>query len=302
MSKIMQASAVDIDLEPTAQAIDYFMLLKPRVMSLVIFTAMIGAYMAPGYVHPYVFFVSILAIAVGAGASGAYNMWYDRDIDAIMKRTKNRPIPSGRVEPDDAFILATILTVGSVTVLGLATNVLAAGLLAFTIFFYAVIYTILLKRHTPQNIVIGGAAGAFPPMIGWVAVTGSISIESIILFAIIFFWTPPHFWALALYRSEDYASARIPMMPNVHGVEQTKTQILVYAFILVGVSYLPYIVGMCGLLYLSVATVLGLAFLYCSWQVKRHGSISDSKKLFWFSISYLFLLYLSMFLDKFMGL
>jgi protoheme IX farnesyltransferase len=201
MSKISQTASADYVEESIASAMDYFMLLKPRVMSLVIFTAIIGAYLAPGSIHPYVFFVSILCIAIGAGASGAFNMWYDRDIDAIMTRTKNRPIPAGRMIPEDALILATILAVGSVTILGLATNVLAASLLAFTIFFYAVIYTMLLKRRTPQNIVIGGAAGAFPPMIGWAAVSNQISIESLILFGIIFFWTPPHFWALALFRS-----------------------------------------------------------------------------------------------------
>jgi protoheme IX farnesyltransferase len=284
-----------------ATGMDYFMLLKPRVMSLVIFTGIIGAYLAPGTIHPFVFFVSILCIAVGAGASGAFNMWYDRDIDAIMGRTKSRPIPAGRMMPEDAVILATILAVGSITVLGLATNPLAAVLLAFTIFFYVVIYTMLLKRRTPQNIVIGGAAGAFPPMIGWAAVSNEISLESLLLFAIIFFWTPPHFWALALYRSQEYADARIPMMPVVSGIDETKTQILIYSVILVAVTMLPYAIQMCGLFYLANACALGTVFLYLSWKNKRNGTIADAKNLFWYSISYLFLLYFSMFLDKMMG-
>lgn len=301
MPKVTQTVSTDYLLFPVSSALDYFMLLKPRVMSLVIFTAIIGAYLAPGSLHPFVLFVSILCVAVGAGASGAFNMWYDRDIDAIMTRTRNRPIPGGRMIPEDALILATILSFGSVTVLGLATNVLAAGLLAFTIFFYAVVYTIFLKRNTPQNIVIGGAAGAFPPMIGWAAVTGEISIESVILFAIIFFWTPPHFWALALYRSEDYEKAKIPMMPNVAGVEETKTQILLYSIILVAASFLPYFASMCGFVYLAMASSLGGVFLYLAWKIKRNGTTNDSKNLFWFSISYLFLLYFFMFIDRFIG-
>jgi protoheme IX farnesyltransferase len=302
MSKISQTASADYVEESIASAMDYFMLLKPRVMSLVIFTAIIGAYLAPGSIHPYVFFVSILCIAIGAGASGAFNMWYDRDIDAIMTRTKNRPIPAGRMIPEDALILATILAVGSVTILGLATNVLAASLLAFTIFFYAVIYTMLLKRRTPQNIVIGGAAGAFPPMIGWAAVSNQISIESLILFGIIFFWTPPHFWALALFRSQEYADARIPMMPVVAGVEKTKAQILIYSIVLITVSLLPYVFHMCGQLYLVIASTLGVLFLFYAWKVKNKGTLVDAKKLFWFSILYLFLLYFAMFIDKFIGL
>jgi heme o synthase len=301
MSKLGQSILSDLVPGSEATATDYFMLLKPRVMSLVIFTAIIGACLAPGHIHPYILFVSILSIAIGAGASGAFNMWYDRDIDAVMTRTQKRSIPAGRMIPEDALILATILAVGSVTVLGLATNVLAAGLLAFTIFFYAVIYTMLLKRRTPQNIVIGGAAGAFPPMIGWAAVTGEVSMESLILFAIIFFWTPPHFWALALYQSEDYARARIPMMPVVAGIDETKTQILLYAVILAFVSILPYVFQMSGNLYLAAACILGTIFLYLSWRVKRNGNLTDAKRLFWFSIFYLFTLYLFMLIDQLLG-
>lgn len=280
---------------------DYFILLKPRVMSLVIFTAMIGAFMSPGHLHPYLFFISILCIAIGAGASGAYNMFYDRDIDAIMKRTQSRPLPAGRVSPENTLILATILSFGSVSMLALATNLLAAALLAFTIFFYAIIYTVLLKRRTPQNIVIGGAAGAFPPVIGWAAVTGNITIEPLILFAIIFFWTPPHFWALALFKSHEYANARIPMMPVVAGEDETKTQILIYSLILVAVSIGPYVIHMSGFIYLGSAILLGGLFIYHAWQVKNKGTIAEAKKLFWYSILYLFLLYLAIFVDKLIG-
>jgi len=298
MSKTTQVLATDFIADPVSSAGDFFVLLKPRVMSLVIFTAFIGAYLAPGHLHPYIFFVSILCIAVGAGASGAFNMWYDRDIDAIMKRTQNRPIPKGRVMPEDAVILATLLAVGSVTILGLATNLLAAGLLAFTIFFYVVIYTMFLKRRTPQNIVIGGAAGAFPPMIGWAAVSGEISLEPIILFSIIFFWTPPHFWALALYRSQEYADARVPMMPVVAGIDETKTQILIYSFVLVAVTFLPYAFEMSGFVYMLTASSLGSIFLYLAWKIKHNGDYGDAKRLFWFSILYLFLLYLSLLVDR----
>lgn len=288
--------------QQTSSAADYFVLLKPRVMSLVIFTALIGGYLAPGQIHPFLFFVSILSIAIGAGASGVYNMIYDRDIDRVMKRTHNRPIPAGRVSIEEAKALATILSIGSVTVLGLATNLFAASLLAFTIFFYAVIYTIWLKRNTPQNIVIGGAAGAFPPMIAWAAVTGSITLESFVLFAIIFFWTPPHFWALALFQSEDYVKARIPMMPLVAGIPETKTQILIYSVVLIVTSTLPYIIGLNGILYLLSATILGCIFLRKAWQVKTRSSDVYTRQLFWFSIYYLFLLFTAMFLDKIAGL
>lgn len=298
MSKISYVADQPVYPETDASATDYLILLKPRVMSLVIFTAFIGAFLAPGHLHPYIFFIAIFCIAIGAGASGAFNMWYDRDIDAIMKRTKNRPIPMGRVHPEEALLLATLLSAGSVVMLGLATNWFAAGLLAFTIFFYVVIYTIYLKRYTPQNIVIGGAAGAFPPMIGWAAVTGDVSIESIILFAIIFFWTPPHFWALSLSCSKDYADARVPMMPIVSGVDETKFQILIYSVILVAVSCLPGLVHMTGTLYMAAALSMGAVFLYLAWKLKRDVSNHYARKLFWFSILYLFLLFLFMLLDR----
>ena len=221
-----------------ARVEDHFALLKPRVMSLVVFTAIVGLLLAPGGIHPVLGFIAILSIAIGAGGSGALNMWYDSDIDAVMSRTRNRPIPSGRVERNDALAIGIIASVFSVMTLGLATNWVAAGLLAFTIFFYAVIYTAWLKRSTPQNIVIGGAAGSFPPMIGWAAVTGDITLPSIILFLIIFLWTPPHFWALALYKQSDYGAAGIPMMPNVAGERSTKLQILGYSLVLLAASCL----------------------------------------------------------------
>lgn len=270
-------------------------------MSLVIFTAMIGAFMAPGSMHPYIFFVSILCIAIGAGASGAYNMAYDHDVDAIMQRTKKRPIPAGRLTSEDAVIMATILSCGAVATLALATNWLAATLLAFTIFFYAVIYTIWLKRRTPQNIVIGGAAGAFPPMIGWAAVTGDITIEPVILFAIIFFWTPPHFWALALFTSKEYQDANIPMLPVTAGIQETKKQILLYSGVLFLTSLAPFFIGMSGLFYISIAVLMGLMFMYYAWRVKQTDNIASAKKLFWFSIFYLFTLYLAIFIDKLIG-
>ena len=222
-----------------ARVEDYFALLKPRVMSLVVFTALVGLLVAPGGINPVIGLIAVLCIAIGAGASGALNMWYDADIDAVMSRTANRPIPAGRIGRNDALGLGLTLSAFSVVLLGLATNWLAAGLLAFTIFFYAVVYTMWLKRSTPQNIVIGGAAGAFPPAIGWAAVTGSVGIEAVVLFLIIFLWTPPHFWALALYKQGDYAAAGIPMMPNVAGERSTKWQILLYTIVLVAVSLLP---------------------------------------------------------------
>src|SRR5688572_9981459 len=208
---------------------DYFALMKPRVMSLVVFTALVGLLVAPGHLHPVLGFTALLCIAVGAGAAGALNMWYDADIDAVMARTQSRPIPAGRVQPNEALAFGVALAVGSVVMLGLMINVLAAGLLAFTILFYVVIYSMWLKRWTPQNIVIGGAAGAFPPMIGWAAATGGIGLESVLLVLIIFFWTPPHFWALALLRADEYARAGVPMLPVVAGADETRRQILIYS-------------------------------------------------------------------------
>ncbi len=278
---------------------DYLALMKPRVMSLVVFTALVGLAVAPGAIHPLTAFTALLCIAVGAGASGALNMAYDADIDARMTRTAQRPVPKGRVRPGEALAFGITLSGFSVATLGLMVNWLSAGLLAFTIFFYAVIYTIWLKRATPQNIVIGGAAGAFPPMIGWAAATGSISLESIILFAIIFFWTPPHFWALALYKSEDYARAGVPMLPVVAGDMTTRRQILLYTLILVPLGVAPYALGFAGLLYGATAAVTGAIMLLLAWQIYRERRPDDaaSRKMFAFSILYLFLLFAVLLVD-----
>jgi protoheme IX farnesyltransferase len=284
-----------------ARAEDYFALLKPRVMSLVVFTALVGLLLAPGGVNPVIGFVAVLCIAVGAGASGALNMWYDADIDTLMSRTANRPIPAGRVDRDHALGLGLVLSAFSVVLLGLATNWLAAGLLAFTIFFYAVIYTMFLKRATPQNIVIGGAAGSFPPMIGWAAVTGTVSIEACILFLIIFLWTPPHFWALALYKQSDYSAAGIPMLPNVAGEPATKIQILLYSLVLVAVSLIPPFIGFGGGVYAVAATVAGSYFVYLAWRLfQTRESVAmkrAARSLFTYSLSYLFVVFLAFVID-----
>ena len=241
--------------------LDYLMLLKPRVMSLVIFTALTGLVCADRPIHPVLAAIAILCIAVGAGASGALNMAYEADIDALMKRTKSRPIPRGRVRRGDAAAFGLVLSAFSVMLMGLGVGLLAAGILAFTIFFYAVIYTMLLKRWTPQNIVIGGAAGAFPPLLGWVAATGDISLNAWLMFAIIFLWTPPHFWALSLYTATDYAAAGVPMMPVVKGPKSTRAQILAYSLILVPVAIAPTVTGLGGPLYLATSGLGGLVFL-----------------------------------------
>jgi protoheme IX farnesyltransferase len=269
---------------------DYVALLKPRVMSLVVFTALVGMASAPGALHPILAAIALLAIAVGAGASAALNMWYDADIDAVMKRTRARPVPAGRVEPGEALGFGVVLALFAVAVLGLAANWLAAGLLAFTIFFYVVVYTMWLKRRTPQNIVIGGAAGALPPVIGWAAVTGGIASEPLVLFLIIFLWTPPHFWALALLARDDYARAGIPMMPNVAGEESTRRQILAYAVLLAAVGALPWLMGFAGPLYGLAAALLGSEFVRRAYVLWRNGA-SDRRTaggLFGFSIVYLF--------------
>jgi protoheme IX farnesyltransferase len=262
-----------------ARVEDYLALLKPRVMSLVVFTAIIGLLLAPGGINPVIGVIAILCIAIGAGGSGALNMWYDADIDAVMSRTANRPIPSGRVSRGEALAVGLICSGFSVGILGLATNFVAAGLLAFTIFFYAVIYTMWLKRATPQNIVIGGAAGAFPPMIGWAAVTGDISLPSVILFLIIFLWTPPHFWALALYKQGDYGAAGIPMLPNVAGEAATKFQILLYSIILVGTTFLPSVLHQSGWLYTVIAAVTGTSFVYLAVRLYRSRDTLTMKKV-----------------------
>jgi heme o synthase len=284
---------------------DYFALLKPRVMSLVIFTAFVGIVAAPGTLHPLLALVALLAIAVGAGASGALNMWYDADIDALMKRTKSRPVPSGAILPGEALGFGATLAVGSVIVLGLLVNWVAGALLAFTIFFYVAIYTMWLKRWTPQNIVIGGAAGAFPPMIGWAAVTGTIDLGSISLFLIIFMWTPPHFWALALFREGDYAAAGVPMLPNVAGPDETRKQILIYTLALLPVTFLPVYLGVAGMIYGTGAAILSAVFLYYALAVYRRRSgepaVKACKKLFGFSILWLFLIFALIPVERIVG-
>jgi len=280
--------------EPSlASAGDYFRLLKPRVMSLVVLTAFTGLAVAPGGIHPVMAFTALLCIAVGAGAAGALNMWYDADIDAQMTRTRTRPVPAGRVQPGEALAFGLTLAGFSVVTLGLMVNLLSAGLLAFTIFFYAVIYTAWLKRSTPQNIVIGGAAGAFPPMIGWAAVTGSLALEPLILFLIIFFWTPPHFWALAICKKDDYARAGVPMLPVVAGDAATRLQILIYTIVLVPFGVAPWALGFAGVVYGATAVVTGAVMLALAIQVYREPPQQQRacRNLFAFSILYLFLLF-----------
>ncbi|MER9968785.1 heme o synthase [Mesorhizobium sp. M0060] len=278
-----------------ATAGDFFALLKPRVMSLVVFTAFVGMVAAPVTINPLLAVIAILAIAIGAGASGALNMWYDADIDAVMTRTAGRPVPAGRIRPGEALSFGLVLSVLSVMTLGVLVNWLAASLLAFTIFFYAVIYTMWLKRWTPQNIVIGGAAGAIPPVIGWAAATGSVSLESLVLFLIIFLWTPPHFWALALFKSEDYAKAGIPMMPNVAGQASTRRQIFAYALVLAPVGVLPWVLGFTTPVYGIVALLLGAGFVWYAWKVLQMAdddrAMKPAKALFGYSLLYLFAIF-----------
>lgn len=271
----------------TAEARDFIALLKPRVMSLVVFTALVGMLAAPGNMHPVLALAAITLIAIGAGASGALNMWYDADIDAHMARTAKRPIPAGKVTPGDALGFGLTLSIASVVLLGLLTNVTAAALLAMTIFFYVVVYTMWLKRRTPQNIVIGGAAGAFPPMIGWAAVTDSVTLESIVLFGIIFLWTPPHFWALSLFIKKDYEKVGVPMLPVVAGVRETRKQIWLYTLLMVPCGIAPYFMGFASIFYGIVASVLGTIFLVLAFYVWR-GEEKADRKLFFFSIIYLF--------------
>ena len=292
--------------EPTAFELggevgDYVALLKPRVMSLVVFTGLVGMALAPGTLHPVLAFTAILCMAVGAGASAAINMWYDRDIDAVMTRTRGRPLPSGRVAPGEALGLGIVLAVGSVLVMGLAVNAVAAALLALTIAFYVFVYTMWLKRRTPQNIVIGGAAGALPPMIGWAAVGGDVTVASLALFAIIFMWTPPHFWALSLYRSDDYARAGVPMMPVVAGARETKKQMLLYSLVLVPLTLAPYFLGVVGALYAGAASVLGAVLVAAAvrvWLVGEDAAERAAKQMFAYSILYLFLLFALMLVDR----
>jgi heme o synthase len=284
-----------------AEVSDYIALLKPRVMSLVIFTALVGLLLAPGHFHPVLAFTSLLCIAVGAGASGALNMALEGDIDAMMSRTANRPIPRGRITRSEAMAFGTTLAFFSVMTLGILVNWYAGALLAFTIFFYVVIYTMWLKRWTAQNIVIGGAAGSLPPVVAWVAATGSISVEPVLLFLIIFFWTPPHFWALALFRSDDYARAGVPMLPVVAGPDHTRLQILLYTIVLVAVAVAPWPLRYFDAVYGVTSLILGSGMLALAINVfisrERSASLRATRKLFAFSILYLFALFATLLLE-----
>jgi len=293
-----------------AEAKDWFALLKPRVMTLVVFTGLIGLLVAPGHLHPVLGFTAVLCIAVAAGACGAINMWYDRDIDAIMLRTRNRPIPAGRIEPGAALGYGVTLAVGSVIIMGLAVNLIAAAVLALSIGFYVFVYTMWLKRRTPQNIVIGGAAGAFPPVIGWAAVTGSVDLIPLVLFGIIFIWTPPHFWSLALWANDDYRRAGVPMLPVVAGARVTRRQIVLYTLVLVPLTLVPWWLGFSGPIYGLTALVLGLGFLISVGRVATDRQDSTGVSLtndaparaaFKFSILYLFVLFGALAVDRLVG-
>ena len=289
---------------PTAG--DYFSLLKPRVMLLVIFTAFIGLLVAPGEIHPILGFTALLCIGVAAGASGCLNMWYEADLDAKMKRTAGRPIPAGKIDPDSALHFGVGLAVASVLVMGLLVNVVAAVLLTVTILFYVVVYTMWLKRRTTQNIVIGGASGAFPPMVAWAAVTGDVSLESITLFIIIFIWTPPHFWALSLYACKYYANAGIPMLPVVRGERTTKNHIMLYTLAMVPMTLLPWYFGFAGLIYGATAALLGGMFIWLAYALLTDKKLVDedsasAKKLFYFSIFYLFALFAVLGIENLIG-
>ncbi len=286
---------------------DWIALLKPRVMSLVVFAGLVGLLLAPGRLHPVLAATAILCIALGAGGAGAINMWYDRDIDAVMRRTARRPIPAGRIEPGAALGFGVGLSVASVVILGLATNAFAAATLAASIAFYVFVYTMWLKRRTPQNIVIGGAAGAFPPVVGWAAVTGDVTLVPTILFLVIFVWTPPHFWALSLWAHGDYARAGVPMLPVVSGARETRRQVLLYSILLAPLGLLPWAVGFSGPAYAAAAALLGGVFAWRAWQVWREpqdeagrslARDAAAKRLFGFSILYLFALFGALTLDR----
>jgi protoheme IX farnesyltransferase len=302
----LNASAEVLSPAEGGDVAEYFALMKPRVMFLVVFTALVGLVAAPGHMHPVLAVAALLCIAVGAGAAGALNMWYDADIDARMARTSARPIPRGRITADEARAFGTVLAIGSVICLGLMLNWMAAGLLALTIAFYVFVYTMWLKRWTPQNIVIGGAAGAMPPMIGWAAATGTVSLESFVLFLIIFMWTPPHFWALALLRVRDYERAGVPMMPVVKGEEETRRQILIYSLILAPLGCVPAVVGLGGGLYTVAAGFLGAFFVMFAYACysERVGPDAEraAKNLFAYSVLYLFLLFAVLLVEQGFGL
>ncbi|WP_425450420.1 heme o synthase [Virgifigura deserti] len=299
------ASGEGVLREEDARVADFFVLLKPRVMSLVVFSGLAGLVVAPGDLHPVLACVAVLCIAVGSGAAGAINMWYDRDIDAVMQRTRRRPIPDGRVEASEALGFGVVLALGAVMMMGLAVNWLAAGLLAAAIGFYVFIYTMWLKRRTPQNIVIGGAAGAFPPMIGWAAVTGEVGVPAIVLFLLIFMWTPPHFWALSLYRQGDYAKAGVPMLPVVAGPQATKRQMLIYTLLLFPLALMPTLLGIAGWVYGAAALVLGALFILMAVRVllgEGDRGERSARQMFGFSILYLFLLFALLIIDRSPGL
>lgn len=284
--------------EPRFRMNDFAVLLKPKIMSLVVFTALVGILMAPGGADAQTGLISVLCIAIGAGAAGAINMWYDRDIDLIMRRTMDRPIPAGRMDPKLALGYGVFLAIGSIMMMAFYVSYIAAGLLAMTIFYYVFIYTVWLKRRTPQNIVIGGAAGAFPPLVGWVSVTGTIDPGAIALFMIIFLWTPPHSWALALYRTGDYAAAGVPMMPVVAGERETKRQMLIYTVLMIASTLAPSFLGVSGWLYLITAGVLGAMFWQRTWRLWKTEGTEHAKPLFLFSILYLFMIFLAMIADR----
>jgi len=302
------APVVDLGEEGSSPS-DWLALLKPRVMTLVVFTGWIGMLLAPGNLHPVLGFTAVLCIAIGAGAAGAINMWYDRDIDAVMHRTAKRPIPGGRIAPEEALGFGVALAVGSVVVMGLATNVFAALALAGSIAFYVFVYTMWLKRLTPQNIVIGGAAGAFPPLIGWAAVTGGTAILPLLMFAIVFFWTPPHFWSLALYANADYTRAGVPMLPVVRGGRETRRQIVIYTLLLVPITLAPWALHLTGAVYGLTAAVMGLGFLVHVLRVFRDQDSAGitlnrdapARASFKFSILYLFVLFGALAVDRFVG-
>jgi protoheme IX farnesyltransferase len=301
------AGSITVAAPPVADWRDYVALLKPRVVSLVVFTGLCGLLAAPGALHPVIGFTAVLCIAVAAGAAGALNMWYEAGLDARMKRTAGRPIPDGRLDADSALGFGLSLAVAAVAVMALAVNVVAAGLLVGSILYYVVVYTMWLKPRTPQNIVIGGAAGAFPPVIGWAAVTGDVTALPVILFCIIFLWTPPHFWALALFVRSDYANAGIPMLPVTHGALATRRQILVYTPLLVVVTLLPTVLGLAGWLFGVVAAGLGAVFTALAIAVFRNQAtepvgMRPEKRLFAFSIVYLFALFAALVVDRVLGL
>ena len=283
---------------PRFRVTDYAVLLKPRVMSLVVFTALVGLLLAPGGIDPLTGVFAVVCIAIGAGAAGAINMWYDRDIDLHMLRTMNRPLPAGRLKPEEALVFGVVLSFGSVTVMASLVNVTAAGLLALTIFYYVFIYTVWLKRRTPQNIVIGGASGALPPIIGWAAVTGDVGLGAVLLFAIIFLWTPPHSWALALFRRGDYENAGVPMLPVVAGERETKRQMLIYTGALLPATLLPVMLGLSGAVYGTAAVILGARFASHAWRVWKDEDGGASRPMFFFSILYLFLIFLALLADR----